>query len=109
MSRKNILLSLLTAALGGCTTGPMPEVSATHPASPSGPEGEVQTVAHTLREDDLTRKARVALAEAAKAQKEWDEHGPVSGTPAEPVVPDHPTAAPGVDHSQMKGMNHASP
>jgi hypothetical protein len=76
------LLALSTAAalLAGCATAP-PPLTASHPASPDAPEGAHVERRTSLRADEATRKSRAMLADAEKEQREWNAHGPVSGTP----------------------------
>jgi hypothetical protein len=109
MSRIN--LPLITAALfiSGCAAAPLPSVTAAHPASADGREGAHPAAHSSLRADELTRSSRAELSAAAKAQSEWDEHGPVSGTSADENAPVKPNALPGMDHEKMKGMNHDNP
>ena len=108
MTRLHTFLFLLASAglLAGCATASRPPLTAADPASPDAREG-ARTAAHSsLRADELTQKTRAQLSAAASAQKEWDEHGPVSGTPADESAPAKPNAMPGMDHDKMKGMNH---
>ena len=101
---KSIPTILIAAALlSGCATAP-PPLTADSPASPDAAAGASPARHASLRPDEATLKTRAMLAAAAKAQQQWDEHGPVSGTPAEPGAPTKPDAMPGMDHSKMKGM-----
>jgi hypothetical protein len=54
-------------------------MTADNPASPSAPEATVRPLRNALGVDDLTRKSRQILAQAAKQQQQWDQSGPVSG------------------------------
>lgn len=74
---------LLTAAalLAGCATAPPPPLTAASPASPQGPEGARIARQTSLRPDETTRKSRAILSAAQKEQEQWDDYGPVSGTP----------------------------
>jgi hypothetical protein len=65
--------------LAGCTTAPPPPLTADNPASPSAPEATVRPLRNGLGVDDLTRKSRQILAQAAEQQQRWDQSGPVSG------------------------------
>jgi hypothetical protein len=78
MNRYSILLVAL-GLLEGCATAPPPPLTADNPASPSAPEATVRPLRNALGVDDLTRKSRQILAQAAKQQQEWDQGGPVSG------------------------------
>src|SRR5260370_37705947 len=70
-----IALGLLTS----CATAPPPPLTADNPASPSAPEATVRPLRNALGIDDLTKKSRQILAQAAKQQQQWDQSGPVSG------------------------------
>ena len=94
---------LLATLLSGCATAP-PPLTADSPASPDAAAGVSPGRHASLRPDEGTLKSRAMLAAAAKAQEQWNENGPVSGTPAEPGAPTKPDAMPGMDHSKMKGM-----
>jgi len=63
--------------LAGCATAPPPPLTADNPANPSAPEAAVSR--NALGVDDLTKKSRQILAQAAKQQQQWDQSGPVSG------------------------------
>src|ERR1700682_1522550 len=78
MNRYSILLIAL-GFLAGCATAPPPPLTADNPASPSAPEATVRPFRNALGIDDLTKKNRQILAQAAKQQQEWDQSGPVSG------------------------------
>jgi hypothetical protein len=78
MNRYSILLIVLSL-LAGCTTAPPPPLTADDPASPSAPEATVRPLRNALGVDDLTKKSRQILAQAAKQQQQWDQSGPVSG------------------------------
>jgi hypothetical protein len=54
-------------------------LTADNPASPSAPEGIVRPLRNALGVDDLTKKSRQILVQAAKQQQQWDQSGPVSG------------------------------
>jgi hypothetical protein len=100
------LLTLFAAAalISGCATAPPPSLTADSPASPNAAAGVPPGRHSSLRPDEATLKSRAILSAAAKAQKQWDEEGPVSGTPAAPGAPTKPDTMPGMDHSKMKGM-----
>ncbi len=93
----------LATLLSGCATAP-PPLTADSPANPDAPAGVPPGRHASLRPDDATSKTRAMLAAAAKAQAEWNERGPVSGTPDEPGAPTKTDAMPSLDHSKMKGM-----
>jgi hypothetical protein len=78
MNRYSIRLIVL-GLLTGCATAPPPPLTADNPASPSAPEAIVRPFRNALGVDDLTKKNRQILAQAAKQQQEWDQSGPVSG------------------------------
>src|SRR6266481_1624008 len=78
MNRYSILLVAL-GLLAGCATAPPPPLTADNPASPSAPEATVRPLRNALGVDDLTKKSRQILAQAAKQQQQWDQSGPVSG------------------------------
>jgi hypothetical protein len=78
MNRYSILLIVLSL-LAGCATTPPPPLTADNPASPSAPEVRVRPLRNALAVDDLTRKSRQILAQAAEQQQRWDHSGPVSG------------------------------
>jgi hypothetical protein len=78
MNRYSIRLIAL-GLLTGCATAPPPPLTADNPASPSAPEAIVRPFRNALGVDDLTKKNRQILAQAAKQQQEWDQSGPVSG------------------------------
>lgn len=65
--------------LAGCATAPAPPLRADNPANPSAPEAPVRPLHNALDVDDLTRKSRQILAQAAKQQQQWDQSGPDSG------------------------------
>jgi hypothetical protein len=77
MNRYSILLVAL-GLLAGCATAPPPPLTADNPASPSAPEATVSPFRNALGVDDLTKKSRQILAQAAKQQQQWDERGRVS-------------------------------
>jgi hypothetical protein len=72
-------IPLIALGLAGCATAPPPPLTADNPASPSAPEATVRPLRNALGVDDLTRKSRQILAQAAKQQQQWDQSGPVSG------------------------------
>ena len=78
MNRYSILLVAL-GLLAGCAMAPPPPLKADNPASPSAPEATVRPLRNALGIDDLTKKSRQILAQAAKQQQQWDQRGPVSG------------------------------
>jgi hypothetical protein len=78
MNRYSILLVAL-GLLAGCATAPPPPLTADNPASPSAPEATVSPFRNALGVDDLTKKSRQILAQAAKQQQQWDQSGPESG------------------------------
>src|ERR1700730_3383242 len=78
MNRYSILLVAL-GLIAGCATAPPPPLTADHPASPSAPEATVRPLRNALGVDDLTKKSRQILAQAAKQQQQWDQSGPVCG------------------------------
>jgi hypothetical protein len=78
MNRYSILLIVL-GLLAGCATAPPPPLTADNPASPSASEATVRPLRNALGVDDLTKKSRQILAQAAKQQQQWDQSGPVSG------------------------------
>jgi hypothetical protein len=78
MDRYSILLVALSL-LAGCATAPPPPLTADNPASQSAPEATVRPFRDALGVDDLTKKSRQTLAQAAKQQQQWDQSGPVSG------------------------------
>jgi hypothetical protein len=78
MNRYSIPLIVLSL-LAGCATAPPPPLTADNPASPSAPEATVRHLRNALGADDLTRKSRQILAQAAEQQQRWDQSGPVSG------------------------------
>ena len=78
MNRYSILLVAL-GLLAGCATAPPPPLTADNPASPSASEATVRPFRDALGVDDLTKKSRQTLAQAAKEQQQWDQSGPVSG------------------------------
>jgi hypothetical protein len=78
MNRYSILLVAL-GLLAGCATAPPPPLTADNPANPSAPEAAVRPLRNALAVDDLTKKSRQILAQAAKQQQQWDRSGPVSG------------------------------
>ena len=87
-------LLFAAALLASCASTPLP-LPADSPASPEAAEGARPARHTSLRADDSTLKSRAMLAAAAKEQAQWDEHGPVSGTPNE---------KPGMDHDKIKGV-----
>ena len=78
MSRYSIPLIAL-GLLAGCATAPQPPLTTDNPASPSAPEATIRPLRNALGADDLTKKSRQILAQAAKQQQQWDQSGPVSG------------------------------
>src|SRR5689334_9254002 len=114
MNRYPILLAAF-GLVAGCTTAPPPPLTADHPASPSAPEVTVSPLRNALGVDDLTKKSRQILAQAAKRQQQWDQSGPVSGgrhgqqmenTPGMqmPRQQTSPTPTPQPHEDQMPGM-----
>src|SRR5712672_3078364 len=77
MNRHSI--PLIAFLLAGCATAPPPPLTADNPASPSAPEATVRPLRNALGVDDLTKKSRQILAQAAKQQQQWDQSGPASG------------------------------
>jgi hypothetical protein len=75
--------------LVGCTTAPTPPLRADNPANPSAREGTIRPLRNALGIDDLTKKSRQILAQAAKQQRQWDQNGPVSGGAARPANAEH--------------------
>jgi hypothetical protein len=65
--------------LAGCATAPPPPLAAGDPANPSAPEAAARPMRNALGVDDLTKKSREILAQAAKQQEQSDQSGPVSG------------------------------
>src|SRR4029077_17814836 len=78
MNRYSIPLIVLSL-LAGCATAPPPSLTADNPASPSAPEATVRPLRNALGVDDLTRKSRQILAQAAEQQRRWEQSGPLSG------------------------------
>ncbi len=78
MNRYSIPLVAL-GLLAGCATAPPPPLTADNPANPSAPEATVRPLRNALGVDDLTKKSRQILAQAAKEQQQWDQSGPASG------------------------------
>ena len=78
MNRYSILLVAL-GLLAGCATAPPPPLTADDPANPSAPEAAVRPLRNALGVDDLTKKSRQILAQAAKEQQQWDQSGAASG------------------------------
>lgn len=77
MNRSSIPLIAL-GLLTSCTTAPPTPLTADNPANPSAPEATVRPPGNVLGVDDLTKKSRRILAQAAKQQQQWDQSGPVS-------------------------------
>jgi hypothetical protein len=77
MNRYSIPL-IVWSLLAGCATAPPPPLTADSPASPSAPEATVRPLRNALGVDDLTKKSRQILAQAAEQQQQWDQSGPVS-------------------------------
>jgi hypothetical protein len=65
--------------LVGCTTASTPPLRADNPANPSAPESTIRPLRNALGVDDLTRKSRLILAQAAEQQQGLDHSVPVSG------------------------------
>jgi len=65
--------------LAGCATAPPPPLTADDPANPSAPEAAVRPLRNALGVDDLTKKSRQILAQAAKEQQQGDQSGAASG------------------------------
>ena len=65
--------------LAGCAVAPPPPLRADNPANPSAPEATIRPLRDALGVDDLTKKSRQILAQAAKQQQQWDQSGPDSG------------------------------
>src|ERR1700737_2586183 len=78
MNRYSILLVAL-GLLAGCATALPPPLTADNPASPLAPEATARPLRNALGVDDLTKRSRQILAQAAKQQQQWDQSGPVSG------------------------------
>jgi hypothetical protein len=78
MDRYSKLLVAL-GLLAGCATAPPPPLTADNPASPSASEATVRPFRNALEVDDLTKKSRQTLTQAAIQQQQWDQSGPVSG------------------------------
>jgi len=78
MNRYSIPLVAL-GLLAGCATAPPPPLTADDPANPSAPEAAVRSLRNALGVDDLTKKSRQILAQAAKEQQQWDKSGAASG------------------------------
>jgi hypothetical protein len=78
MNRYSIPLIAL-GLLAGCATAPPPPLRADNPANPSAPEATIRPLRDALGVDDLTKKSRQILAQAAKQQQRWDQSGPDSG------------------------------
>src|SRR6266481_4962772 len=89
MNRYPILLIVLSL-LAGCATAPPPPLTADNPASPSAPEATVRPLHNALGVDDLTKKSRQILAQAAKQQQQWDQSGPDSGEQQGQQIQDMP-------------------
>jgi hypothetical protein len=84
---------------------PPPPLTADNPASPSAPEATVRPFRNALGVDDLTKKNRQILAQAAKLQQKWDQSGPVSGDQQMPRQQASPTPTPQPHQmDQMPGM-----
>src|SRR6202048_2835994 len=77
MNRYSLLVAL--SLLAGCATTPPPPLTADSPASLSAPEATVRPRRNPLGVDNLTKKSRQILTQAAKQQQQWDQSGPVSG------------------------------
>jgi hypothetical protein len=78
MNRYSIPIVVL-GLLAGCTTIPTPPLTADNPANPSAPEATIRPLRDALGADDLTKKSRQILAQAAKEQQQWGQSGPDSG------------------------------
>jgi hypothetical protein len=78
MNRYSIPIVALVL-LAGCTTAPTPPLTADDPANPSAPEATMRPLRNALGVDNLTKKSRRILAQAAKQQQQWDQSGPDSG------------------------------
>jgi hypothetical protein len=78
MNRYSILL-VASGLLAGCATAPPPPLTGDNPGNPSAPEATVRPLRNSLEVDDLTKKSREILVQAAKQQQQWDQSGPVSG------------------------------
>jgi hypothetical protein len=78
MNRYSIPLIAL-GLLAGCATAPPPPLRADDPANPSAPEATIRPLRDALRVDDLTKRSRQILVQAAKQQQQWDQSGPDSG------------------------------
>jgi hypothetical protein len=78
MNRYSIPIVAL-GLLAGCTTAPTPPLRADNPANPSAAEATIRPLRNALGVDDLTKKSRQILAQAAKQQQQWDQSGPDSG------------------------------
>jgi hypothetical protein len=77
MNRYSIPIAAL-GLLAGCTTAPTPPLTADDPTNPSAPEATIRPLRNALGVDDLTKKSRQILAQAAKQQQQWDQSGPDS-------------------------------
>jgi hypothetical protein len=75
---------LALGLLAGCATAPPPPLTLEDPANPSASEIPARPLRNALGADDLTRKSRQILAQAAKEQQQWDQSGPGTGEPGEP-------------------------
>jgi hypothetical protein len=78
MNRYSIPLVAL-GLLAGCAAAPPPPLTADDPANPSAPEAAVRPLRNALGIDDLTKKSRQILAQAAKEQQQGDQSGAASG------------------------------
>ena len=78
MNRYSIPLVAL-GLLAGCTNAPTPPLTADNPANPLAPAATIRPLRNALGVDDLTKKSRQILAQAAKQQQQWDQSGPDSG------------------------------
>lgn len=95
MTRPLIFLAVVML-LAACATVPPPPLTAASPASPEAPEGIRIARQTSLQADETTRKSHAMLSAAQKEQEQWDDYGPVSGTPD--------TAPKTGDQMEMKGM-----
>jgi hypothetical protein len=112
MNRYSIPLVAL-GLLAGCATAPLPPLTADNPANPSASEATVRPLRNALDTDDLTKKSRQILAQAAKQKQQWDQSGPVSGDqqgqqtqniPGMQVPQQQPSPAPTPELRQMNQM-----
>jgi hypothetical protein len=75
MNRYLITLIAL-GVLAGCATAPSPPLTADDPANPSAPEASARAIPSALSTDDLSRKTRQILAQAAKEPQQSNQTSP---------------------------------